>query len=150
MGGSNCCITFYTHEFLFLFPVGEQLWSPSQGFFSSVRVLLNKEYRPPKWWICHAPPCPRKVQGNHCFGSSCSWLSPQIPHLKTTFFLTCEEELSQLECVCVCVGVTQEEGNTGFSIHLLSAVLALIFLARRIQPSLSLVDREAEFCVRTI
>ena len=26
-------------------------------------------------------------------------------------------------------------------------VLALIFLARRIQPSLSLVDREVEFCV---
>ena len=43
-------------------------------------------------------------------------------------------------------GVTQEEGNTGFSIHLLSAVLALIFLARRIQPFLSLVDREVEFC----
>ena len=34
-------------------------------------------------------------------------------------------------------GVTQDEGNTGFSIHLLSAVLALIFLARRIQPSRS-------------
>ena len=47
-------------------------------------------------------------------------------------------------------GVTQEEGNTGFSIHLLSAVLALIFLARRIQPFLSLVDREVEFCVLTI
>ena len=45
-------------------------------------------------------------------------------------------------------GVTQEEGNTGFSIHLLSAVLALIFLARRIQPFLSLVDREVEFCVQ--
>ena len=44
-------------------------------------------------------------------------------------------------------GVTQEEGNAGFSIHLLSAVLALIFLARRIQPFLSLVDREVEFCV---
>ena len=42
-------------------------------------------------------------------------------------------------------GVTQEEGNTGFSFHLLSAVLALIFLARRIQPYLSLVDREVEF-----
>ena len=42
-------------------------------------------------------------------------------------------------------GVTQEEGNTGFSIHLLSAVRALIFLARRIQPFLSLVDREVEF-----
>ena len=44
-------------------------------------------------------------------------------------------------------GVTQEEGNTGISIHLLSAVLSLIFLARRIQPFLSLVDREVEFCV---
>ena len=44
-------------------------------------------------------------------------------------------------------GVTQEEGNTRFSIHLLSAVLAFIFLARRIQPFLSLVDREVEFCV---
>ena len=47
-------------------------------------------------------------------------------------------------------GVTQEEGHTGFLIHLLSAVRALIFLARRIQPSLSLVDREVEFCVLTI
>ena len=46
-------------------------------------------------------------------------------------------------------GVTQEEGHTGFLIHLLSAVHALIFLARRIQPFLSLVDREVEFCVLT-
>ena len=44
-------------------------------------------------------------------------------------------------------GVTQEEGHTGFFIHLLSAVRALIFLARRIQPFLSLVDCEVEFCV---
>ena len=42
-------------------------------------------------------------------------------------------------------GVTQEEGHTGFLIHLLSAVRALICLARRIQPFLSLVDREVEF-----
>ena len=64
-------------------------------------------------------------------------------------------------CVCVCVfsshsfwtsssldvpaGVTQEEGHTGFLIHLLPAVRALIFLARRIQPFLSLVDREVDF-----
>ena len=71
-----------------------------------------------------------------------------------------------LVCVCVihCVvipfildvrlvdvpaGVTQKEGHTGFIIHLPSAVLALTFLARRIQPSLSLVDREVEFCVPT-
>ena len=47
-------------------------------------------------------------------------------------------------------GVTQEEGHTGFFIHLLSAVRALIFLARRIQPFLSLVDRDVEFCVLTI
>ena len=34
--------------------------------------------------------------------------------------------------------------------HLLSALRALIFLARRIQPFLSLVDSEVEFCVLTI
>ena len=66
--------------------------------------------------------------------------------------------------VCVCVdipfildvrfvdvpaGATQEEGHAGF-LHLPSAVLALIFIARRIQPFLSLVDREVEFCVLTI
>ena len=68
--------------------------------------------------------------------------------------------------VCVCVfsshsfwtsssldvpaGVTQEEGHTGFLIHLLSAVHVFILLARRIQPFLSLVDREVDFCVLTI
>ena len=64
-------------------------------------------------------------------------------------------------CVCVGIpfildvrvvdvpaGVTQEEGHTGL-LHFPSAVLALIFLARRIQPFLSLVDREVEFCVLT-
>ena len=45
--------------------------------------------------------------------------------------------------------VTQEEGHTGFLVHLPSAVLALTFLARRIQPSLSLVDREVKFCALT-
>ena len=70
-------------------------------------------------------------------------------------------------CVCVCVvfpfildvrlvdvpaRVTQEEGHTGFLIRLPSAVLALIFLARRIQSFLSLVDRDmvkSNFCVLT-
>ena len=36
-------------------------------------------------------------------------------------------------------------GHTG-SLRLPSAVLALIFIARRIEPFLSLVDREVEFC----
>ena len=58
-------------------------------------------------------------------------------------------------CVCVVIpffldvglvdvpaGVTQDEGHARF--------IALIFLARRIQPFLSLVDREVEFRVLTI
>ena len=64
-------------------------------------------------------------------------------------------------CVCVVIpfilgvrfvnvpgGVTQEEGQTVF-LHLiiLSAALAAIILARRIQPFPSLVNREVEFCV---
>ena len=46
--------------------------------------------------------------------------------------------------------VTQEEGHTEFLIHLPSAMLVLYFLAKRIQPFLSLVDREVKFCVLTI
>ena len=48
--------------------------------------------------------------------------------------------------VNVPAGVTQEESHGGF-LHLPSVVLALVFLARRIQPFLSLVEREVEFCV---
>ena len=47
--------------------------------------------------------------------------------------------------VDVPAGVTQEEGHTGFLIHIPSTVLALIFFARRIQPFLSLVDSEIDF-----
>ena len=68
-----------------------------------------------------------------------------------------------LVVVCVCflpihsghqVRWTYQPGShrrkvTGFLIHLPSAVRALIFVARRIQPFLSLVDREVEFCVLT-
>ena len=61
-----------------------------------------------------------------------------------------EWEETHTSSLDVPAGVTQEEGHTGFLIHLLSAVRAFIFLARRIQPFLSLVDREVEFCVLTI
>ena len=46
-------------------------------------------------------------------------------------------------------GQTRGRTSRGYSgfLHLPSAVLALNFLARRIQPSLSLVDREVGFCV---
>ena len=72
-----------------------------------------------------------------------------------------ETALFIVVCMCVCVffplfildinfvGRTSR-GHTGFLIHLLSVVRALVFLARRIQPFLSLVDREVEFCVLTI
>ena len=50
--------------------------------------------------------------------------------------------------VCLVDVSAGEEGHTGF-LHLPSAVLALSFLARRIQSFLSLVDREVEFCVLT-
>ena len=56
--------------------------------------------------------------------------------------------IMDVRLVDVPAGVTQEEDRTGF-LHLLSAVLALTFLARRIQPFLSPVDREVEFCVLT-
>ena len=46
--------------------------------------------------------------------------------------------------------VTQEEGYTGFLIYLPSAAHAFIFLARRIQPILSLVDCEVTFFVLTV
>ena len=65
-------------------------------------------------------------------------------------------------CVCVCVffpsildikfvGRTSR-GHTGGRSHRIfnPPSRALIFIARRIQPFLSLVDREVEFCVLTI
>ena len=63
--------------------------------------------------------------------------------------------LMYVESVCVCVFFPfildikfvgrPSRGHTGLFIHLLSAVRALIFLARRIQSLFSLVDREVEF-----
>ena len=44
--------------------------------------------------------------------------------------------IQDVRFVDVSVGVTQEEGHTEF-LHLPSAVLNLVFLARRIQPFLS-------------
>ena len=44
--------------------------------------------------------------------------------------------------------VTQEEGHPGF-LHLPSAVLALFFLARMVQPFLSLVDCEVDLFLCT-
>ena len=94
------------------------------------------------------------------------WDVSSIPAIGSFFTGKLKNEIKMPNgCVCVCVfsshpfwtsssldvpaGVTQEEGHTGFLIHLPSAVRALIFVARMIQPFLSLVDREVEFCVLT-
>ena len=90
----------------------------------------------------------------------CLCSQPMIPPRRFDIFPSDWGILKRSRCV-LCVffpfildingrGVTQEEGHTGFLIHLLSAVRAFIFLARKIQPFLSLVDSEVEFCVRTI
>ena len=86
------------------------------------------------------------------------------PNVSEGYMVTSELPGRPVYCVCVFsshqfwtstsldvpAGVTQEEGHTGFFVNLLSAVRASIFLARRIQPFLPLVDREVEFCVLTI
>ena len=74
-----------------------------------------------------------------CRGEAHRYVCAFSPHLFWT--------LSSLD---VSAEVTQEEGHTGFLIHLPPAVRALLFLAGRIQLFLSLVDREVEFCVLTI
>ena len=87
---------------------------------------------------------------------------PRIPENSWTSLLPYNARIYKPRHVRVCVfssklfwtsssldvpaGVTQEEGHTGFLTHLSSAVRAFIFLARRIQPFLFLVDREVEFC----
>ena len=83
-----------------------------------------------------------------------SWIIATIPNLHTWCVVYMCVVFSShpfwtSSSLDVPAGVTQEEGHTGFLIHLPSAVRALIFVARRIQPFLSLVDREVEFCVLT-
>ena len=55
-------------------------------------------------------------------------------------FMCCHPIYSDVRLVDVPAGVPQEEVHTGF-LYPPSAMLALIFLARRIQPFLPLVDR---------
>ena len=75
-------------------------------------------------------------------------LSKHLPRLADIMCVFSSHPFWTSSSLDVPAGVTQEEGHTGFLFHL-SAVRALIFVARRIQPFLSLVDREVEFCVLT-
>ena len=67
---------------------------------------------------------------------------------RCVFLCVVVSSILDVRLVGVPAGVTQEEGHTGF-IQLSSAVIALTFLVREIQPFLSLVDREVEFCALT-
>ena len=85
-----------------------------------------------------------------------STVLPRCYHYYDSFLLHPKKYSFTVLCVCVCMcvvipfildapaGVTQREGHTGF-LHLPSAVLTLIFLARRIQLFLFHVDMKANF-----
>ena len=93
MGNANCCITFQTHEFLFLFPVGgSTIVTVKRFLFFCPSCDPEQRASQAKWWLRRARPYPRKVQENHNY-DSCSWLSPQTSQLKTTSSLTYEAEL---------------------------------------------------------
>ena len=111
--------------------------------------------------VCHSPPpvtteAQRSSRAVASFGIYSLFTMFLDRENISTFFI--------LHCVCVFsshlfwtssllevpAGVTQEERHTGFLIHLPFASHAFIFLARRIQPFFSLVDREVETCVVTI
>ena len=96
-------------------------------------------------------------------GSALACVSRNAQHLELILFESTRfvpNAVCVRVCVCchpiysgrqTCRGTSR--GHTGGRSHrflyLPSAVLALIFIARRIQPSLSLVDRDVEFCVPT-
>ena len=76
--------------------------------------------------------------------------TPNKTKQKLFFFFFPSNSFWTSSSLDVPAGVTQEESHTGFLIHLPSAVRALFFLARRIQPFLSLVDLEVKFCILAI
>ena len=87
----------------------------------------------------------------------CIYLKPTIPPKRFDIFppdwgmlrRSSSHSFWSSSSLDVPAGVTQE-GHSGFFIHLPSAVRAFIFFARRIEPFLSLVDREVEFCALMI
>ena len=139
--------------------------------FRCVQIFLK--HAPNRWcgkkslWICYC--CMVRWQHSYISYIISTLFNCVEPRTLSLFCLVSLHgdkcKCTMCVCVCVCVfsshpfwtsssldvpaGVTQEEGHTGFLIHLPSAVRALIFVARRIQPFLSLVDREVEFCVLT-
>ena len=73
------------------------------------------------------------------------YCAPLFSHTQDWYTVFSSHSFWTSSSLDVPAGVTQEEGHTGFFIQLLCAVRALIFFASRIQPFLSLVDREVDF-----
>ena len=108
-----------------------------------------------------SPEAGENIKTTTCIRLNCPRPIVQNPVKPCIYSVVVPEAVSVALCLCVCVcfipfildvrlvdvpaGVTQEEGHTGF-FRLPSAVLAFIFLAKRNQPFLSLVDRKVEFC----
>ena len=101
-------------------------------------------------WPCSGRPRAGFFYSRSVYITYCSCINDQVQYCTRSVCVFSPHSFWTSSSLDVPAGVTQEEGHTGFLIRLLSAVRALIFLARRIQPFLCLVDREVEFCVLTI
>ena len=121
------------------------------GEFQSMVRSSTQAPGPPIAWLVmfHADWCSASVNIQPMFGALARRLVLLPYKTSYTSYIRRIACLSHLfwtsSSLDVPARVTQEEGHTGFLIHLPSAMHAFIFLARRIQPFLSLVDREVEF-----
>ena len=70
-----------------------------------------------------------------------SWISETLDSKASLYEHVVIPSILDVRLVDAPAGVTHEEGHAGFPHLLPSAVLALVLIARRSQPSLSLVDR---------
>ena len=140
----------HTHEFLSFLPLSatEAIHTVNcQVSTVQSRVHRTTQLRPMAF-TAKSPPV-QKVSSPEGSSVLMRDMGPPQDHYKKL------RKTHQREYVGVCCNPTYcgrqtcgctSRAHTGF-LHLPSAVLALIFLARRIQPSLPLVDREVVFCV---
>ena len=109
------------------------------GTYKRLDGIKGREYRTSSWHWVNSIYC---TNLNRHVGTQGTDRGNIFVHIVIPFIL----EIRLVDAAPA--GVTQEEDHKGF-LHLPSAVFALIFIARRIQPSLSLVDRDIGFCVPT-
>ena len=114
-------------------------------------VSMKEIYKSFLWYILTSSNYYGEESKSNCFSRFISGEEFNGSMEYYVFCVFCSHSFWTSSSLDVPAGVTQEESHTGFFIRLPSAVRALIFLARRIQPFLSPVDREVEIiCVLTI